>query len=89
MNSETDLGDGSLSGRGSIPMREGKDMFTVFPLERRSNAAYDMEDMLNAGRGRGPDDIVGNKTKRAIRVSRSVRMCMNKLDRNAEQKNNG
>lgn len=64
-------------------------MFAVFPHERRGNAAYYMEDMLNAGRDRGPDDIVGSKTKRAIRVSRSVCMCMNKLDRDAEQQNNG
>ena len=70
-------------------MREGKDMFAVFPLERRGNAAYDMEDMLNAGRGRGPDDIVGVQTKSAIRVSRSVCMCMSKLDRGAEEQKNG
>ena len=80
MNSETDLGDGSLIGRGSIPVREGKDMFAVFPLESRGNAAYDMKDRPDAGRGRGPDGIVGAQTKRAIRVSRSVCMCVGKLD---------
>jgi hypothetical protein len=89
MNSETDLGEGSLIGRGSIPLREGKDVFAVFPLERRGNAAYDMEDMLNRGRDRRPDDIVGAQTKRATRVSRSARMCMSKLDRSGEQQKNG
>ena len=55
-------------------------MFAVFPLETRGNAAYDMKDRPDAGRGRGPDGIVGVQTKRAIRVSRSVCVCVGKLD---------
>jgi hypothetical protein len=64
-------------------------MFPVFARRSRCNGCNDLKDWPNAGRGRGPDDVVGVQTKRAIRVSRSVCMCMSKLDGGTDQQKNG
>ncbi len=70
-------------------MRVGKEVLATRPGRRRNHMASCEQDGADAGSCRWPDDDMGALAKRAIRVSRSVRVKVRKLDSSTKNQQEG